>query len=188
MSKAKPDFQYLSQIFFDISELVQKHEETIGWLNDWNYQAVLRQDRLQEAIEGIDVYDLSSFWYRKFSGGMMGILTAWPWDALLYNDRYKHNGSKLGDEEDIWAVLLEYHYFVKDWTTVRFRYNKKSPLDKWLRRYANADTSGWNVTTNVETVMRVAIKYLFEHKTETFFDIEETPQEEEEEEDELFSD
>lgn len=111
-----------------------------------------RIDELQELIEGIDEYQMSDYWFRGMTNYYCGILSAWPWELIATSN----------NEERIWKYILEYHASVNEKTGVlRFRFNNKSPINRWLHHY----TSSGDVPINVQTILRFAIKYLI-HRDE----------------------
>ena len=142
-----------------LDPIIQEKEGT------YDCQVIYDPESLVEQILDQDVYRLSDRWFGRFTGGIyFGIMSAYPW----------YESCPIQDEESMWAALLKYHGAFKKGDLV-FKYNPKSPIDKWLRKH----TSDGDTPINVETLFRFAVKSFLEHYE---FNLE--PYESEDEDDE----
>lgn len=149
MGRTKDDYpEALRDVCVDFYALLDSRLQDVEERYSMGYQVVYDIEALQEQILTQDVYRLSDRWFGRFTGGTyFGIMSAHPW----------YESCPIQGEESIWEALLKYHGKFKGGKLV-FRYNPKSPIDKWLRRH----TSDGDTPINVETLFHFATRSFLE--------------------------
>lgn len=105
-------------------------------------------DVVSEDIHEIDVYELSSLWYKRFSGGYWsGVLYTWPWANIP--DLF---GALA--EEWAWGEILKHAVIEGD--VLLFSHKADSAVSAFLRTHAK----DCNVISNVETLFSLALRHL----------------------------
>lgn len=104
---------------------------------------------------------LKRHWYKRWNPAVFwqGIFSAEPWAGMLEGN-YVLDGYLMEEWDDIWTVLLAYHWKVSYGDrSIRFLFDPESPVNGWLRVWSKHS----NVRPDVELLYRTALEYLLDN-------------------------